>query len=202
MPRNGVSAPFADPRPTSAQAHPVWLPGIRAARLHFTAEPSGEEDGDWPGIGVTDLPNVEHILVDAAGRQHVVVRSDTTLTQFTVSGLEALIGPVALGLDLRCHEEFGTVGKGLATLGGALRSSPHVGGEPPSWSGQALKLRDSLIALDCEQAGAKVREIAIVIYGRDRIEREWPGYGLRNMLSRDVERGRKLRNGGYRRLLR
>jgi hypothetical protein len=202
MPRNGASAPFADPRLTSAQAHPVWLPGIRADRLHFTVDPFGEEDRDRPGISVSALPNVEHILFDASGRQHVVVRSGTTLTQFTVGGREALIGPVAFGLDLRRCEEFGLVGKVLAALGRALRRSPNVRGETPSWSGQPLNLRDSLIALDCERAGAKLREIAIVIHGRARIEREWPGHGLRKKLSRDMERGRDLSKGGYRRLLR
>jgi hypothetical protein len=130
------------------------------------------------------------------------VRSAATLTQFTVGGREALIGPVAFSLDLRRCVEFGPVGKGLAALDRALRRSPSVRGETPLWSGQPLKLRDSLIALDCERAGAKLREIAIVIHGRSRIEREWPGHGLRKKLSRDIERGRDLSEGGYRRLLR
>jgi hypothetical protein len=125
-----------------------------------------------------------------------------TLTQFIVGGREALICPVALGLDVRHREEIGAVGKGLVALHDTLRQSARVVGEPPSWRRQALKLRDSLIALDCEWAGAKVREIAIVIHGRARIEREWPDNGLRNKLSRDIGRGRDLRDGGYRRLLR
>ena len=202
MPRNGACAPFADPRLTSAQARPVWLPGTGVARLHFTAEPIGEENGGRPGINVSTLPNVEHILLDTAGKQHIIVRSGPTFTQFTVGGCDALIGPVALGLDLCRREEIRAVGKELAALDGALSGSSGFVSEPPSWTGQTGRLRDGLIALDCQRAGAKLREIAIVIYGRERIEREWPGNGLRKRLSRDMERGRALSNGGYRRLLR
>jgi hypothetical protein len=129
------------------------------------------------------------------------VRSGATFTQFTICGCDGPTGPVALGLDLHVREDIGAVGKELTALAGVLRRSPSVASEPPSWTGHTRRLRDGLIALDCQRAGAKLREIAVFIYGRARIEREWPGNGLRKQLSRDVERGRALSNGGYRRLL-
>jgi hypothetical protein len=145
---------------------------------------------------------VEHILLDTAGKQHIVVGSGPTFMQFSIGGCDALIGPVALGLDLCRREQICAIGKELVALDEALRCSPSVVGEPASWTGHTRRLRDALIALDCQRVGANLREIAIVIYGRARIEREWPGNGLRKQLSRDMERGRALSNGGYRRLLR
>ena len=65
-----------------------------------------------------------------------------------------------------------------------------------------MRLRDALIALDGDRAGATLREIAIVIYGRERIERDWPGKGLERRLRRDLQRGRALCNAGYRNLIR
>jgi hypothetical protein len=64
-----------------------------------------------------------------------------------------------------------------------------------------MRLRDALIALDGHRAGATLREIAIVIYGRERIERDWPGKGLERRLRRDLQRGQALCNAGYRDLI-
>ena len=86
----------------------------------------------------------------------------------------------------------------LAALEGILSGSHHLPRAPPHWTARTKRLRDALIALDCRRAGAVCAEIAVVIYGRERIEREWPGKGLRQRLRRDLQRGRALCNGGYR----
>jgi hypothetical protein len=200
-PRSGASAAFADPRLTAEEAHPVWLPETGAARLHFTARAIAEADAGQPGVAVSALPNVEHILVDTAGRQHVVLRSGSTHMQMIVSGCGAAIDPVELGLSI-CHRgEISAAAKELAALEGVL-SGQQLPNTAPPWTAQTKRFRDALIGLDCRRAGATLRETAVVIYGRERIEREWPGNGLRQRVRRDVKRGEALCDGGYRSLLR
>jgi hypothetical protein len=70
------------------------------------------------------------------------------------------------------------------------------------WTAETLRLRDALIALDGHLNGGTLPEIAAVIYGRERIERDWPGKGLRQRVRRAQLRGLALCNGGYRHLLR
>jgi hypothetical protein len=202
VPRRGASAAFADPRLTAEQAHPVWLPETGAARLRFTAQAIGEEDADRPGLDLFTLPNVEHILLDAAGRHHVVLRSGSISLQIVVSGCDAVHGPVALGLSLCGRCDIGAASKGLAALEDILSRSHPLARAPPRWSARTKRLRDALIALDCRRAGAGLRETAVVIYGRERIEYEWPDNGLRQRLRRDLQRGRALCSDGYRDLLR
>jgi hypothetical protein len=61
-----------------------------------------------------------------------------------------------------------------------------------------------LRALDARSAGASDREIAILLFGQQRVRDDW-GRGhdhLRDQVRRAVRRGRYLVNGGYRALLR
>ena len=136
--------------------------------------------------------------MDAAGRHHVVLRSGNTSMQIVVSGCDAVAGPVALGLSLCDRCDISPASKELAALEGVLSGSHHLPSASPRWTARTKRLRDALIALDCRRAGAGLRETAVVIYGRERIEREWPGNGLRQRLRRDLQRGRALCSGGYR----
>jgi hypothetical protein len=186
---------------TADEAHPVWLPETGAARLHFTARAIAEAHSGQPGVTVSALPSIEHILVDTAGCQHVVLRSGSSHMQMIVSGGGAAVDPVELGLSLCRRSEISAAAKELATLEGVLSGQQLRNTEQP-WGAQTKRLRDALIGIDCRRAGATLRETAVVIYGRERIEREWPGNGLRQRVRLDVKRGEALRDGGYRSLIR
>jgi hypothetical protein len=202
VPRRGASVAFADPRLRAERARPVWLPETGAARLHFTAQPIGEAAGDHLGLRISAFANVEHVLFDAAGRQHAVLRSGGRSMQFVITGDNAIIAPVALSVVLQLRHDIGHIVKDLAHLKVLLSAKPRKAGVPPRWTAETMRLRDALIALDGDRAGATLREIAIVIYGRERIERDWPGEGLERRLRRDLQRGRALCNTGYRNLIR
>lgn len=66
------------------------------------------------------------------------------------------------------------------------------------------ELRDALIALDGKAFGATHRQIAQVIYDARRVEAEWGDTEspMRQKIKRDLARGRRLMQGGYRDLLR
>jgi hypothetical protein len=170
-----------------------------ADTLRLTAHRIGERACTGPGLLVAALPNVEHILIDALGRQHVVVRSGAAYMHIVISGQGAVIGPVALDVLLDQHDAISATAERLATLRSLL--SAHDPALPP-WTATTQRLRDALIALDGHRAGATPRETAAVIYGLARIDRDWPGKGLRHRLRRDLQRGVALCDGGYRDLLR
>jgi hypothetical protein len=201
VPRRGASVAFADPRLPAERAHPVWLPETGAARLHFTAQPIGDAAGDRLGLCISAFANVEHVLFDAAGRLHAVLRSGARSVQLVITGDNAIIAPVALSVVLR-HPDIGPVVNELAGLKILLSAKPRKAGVPPRWTAETMRLRDALIALDGHRAGATLREIAIEIYGRARIDRDWPGKGLERRLRRDLQRGQTLCTAGYRNLIR
>jgi DNA-binding transcriptional ArsR family regulator len=61
---------FVDPELTARQGQPVWLPETGAAFLRLDAASLECPTPDNPGLLIPALPNVEHILLDTAGRQH------------------------------------------------------------------------------------------------------------------------------------
>lgn len=185
---------------TAAEAHPVWLAETGAHTLCLAARALQEMASKPPGVRVAALSNVAHILIDALGRQHVIVRCGVAYMHLVISGAAVVIGPVILGADVEERDAIGTVADRLARLERLLSAPPDM--VPPPWTAETLRLRDGLVALDGEPTGATLPEIGAVIYGRKRIERDWPGKGLRQRLRRDQLRGLALRSDGYRRLLR
>ena len=195
--RRGACAPFADPRLTATQVHPVWLARTETDTLRLTAHAAHGQA--HAGLLVAALPNVDHILIDALGRHHVVLHRGTVSVHLVISGQGAVIGPVALGFQLHQQHDIGVIAEQLATLQKLLSVSGDV--VPPPWTAPRERLRDGLIALDGHRAGATLREIATIIYGRERIDRDWPHKGLRKRMDRNLRRALALCNGGYRQLL-
>lgn len=201
-PRGGASAAFVDPRLTAAQAHPVWLPQTATDPLCLTAHPIHQQSGSPAGVFIPALPNVEHVLIDTLGRQHVILRAGAVYLQLTIDGSGAVVAPVALSVLVAQRHAIGAAAERLGKLDGLVSASPDVPIASARWTAETKRFRDALIAHDGHRAGATLRETATVIYGRLRIERDWPGKGLRHRLRRDLQRGIALCNGGYRQLLR
>ncbi len=153
-----------------------------------------------PGLLVSALPNVAHILIDTLGRQHAVIRCDVAHMHLVISGLALVSAPVVLSACVDERDAIATIAERLARLERLLSASPNRATK--RWTAETLRLRDALIALDGHRAGATLPEIAAVIYGRQRIARDWPGKGLRQRVRRAQQRGLALCDGGYRDLLR
>ena len=64
-------------------------------------------------------------------------------------------------------------------------------------------LRDTLVVFDGKQLGMSDREIAIALYGKQRVEEEWASRSepLRARVRRLVRKGEQLVNGGYLQLM-
>lgn len=201
-PRRGASPAFVDPKLTPKEALLVWLPETGAAPLHFAAEFVSTAVADFPGVLVPALPNVEHILLDTLGRQHVILRSGSTSFQLTISGQDGIIAPAILALQLRGRDDIIIAQEALAAFESLLAACNSPVSTPPNWTAEIERLRDALIALDCHRVGLTLRQTAVVIYGQQRVDRDWPGKGLRDRMRRSRQRGLALCNGRYRDLLR
>lgn len=148
------------------------------------------------------MQNVEHILIDAVGRQHVILRAIEGTLQITITGSAQIVSaPAAFSLLLQNVRDIGRNARHLTRLQRLLAAPTLSTNTPLRWTAQTKRMRDALIALDGRRAGASFREVAIVIYGRERIDRDWPGTGLKVRVHRDFQRGLALANGGYRDLL-
>ncbi|MER9344792.1 DUF2285 domain-containing protein [Mesorhizobium sp. M0601] len=142
------------------------------------------------------------ILVTRDGHQHVLVEDNGRSFQLAASGVStlepvrltssALWSPEELKLRLNALEC-------LSSLRSTGRLQPRFFPAEPRRS----RLHWVLRALDGSIAGAPHREIAIALFGKTRVERDWadPGDHLRDGVRRAVRRGRSLMNGGYRRFL-
>jgi hypothetical protein len=120
--------------------------------------------------------------------------------QLTISGHAGIISPAIFGLRLGARHDIGALSEALAELEALL--SGRLAGAPPHWTAETERHRDALIAVDCDRAGLTLRATAVVIYDRQRVDRDWPGKGLRDRMRRNRQRGRAFCDGGYRDLLR
>jgi hypothetical protein len=147
------------------------------------------------------LANVEHIMLDAIGRLHVLLRASEGRLQLTIDDCATLIAPYSFCISLSNLQEIAVNARHLSKLNSLLYAPTSSASGAARWTAQTKRLRDALIALDGRRAGATFREIAVVIYGRERIDRDWPGAGLKVRVRRDFRRGLALCSGGYRDLL-
>jgi hypothetical protein len=194
--KRGRSAAFAHPALNALEARHVWLPKPRTPTFFATPLPAVPATG-VVGIVVPALPGLEQILVDARGRQHVVLRAHGASLQFVVDGADVTAGPVRFSLVMRSLTAIHEPCAQLEALRRILSLASTPG--PTDWTAAALNLRNALIAIDGRAAGASYREIAVVLYGPEYVASNW--LELKERVRRHLRRGRTLSRGGYRNFL-
>lgn len=180
----------------------VWNPLCCSAVLRAIAAPAAA----CPGAKVfrvreSPLPASLYLFLD--GAQHLVVQDGPRRVQLAVTGA-SLLNPVALVADTAVEPEIaGQQNRALA----AFRDFRAMGEMldthfPPAPRGE--KLWSQLQALDGWMAGASQREIAIALYGRDAVDRDWsdPNENMRDRIRYAIARGRALMARGYKHFLR
>jgi hypothetical protein len=146
------------------------------------------------------LPSLEHILIDASGRQHVVLRANQASIQLTIEGGDLTTRPVAVAFLVPGFDRIVEVRNQLDLLDRVLsrNRAPSV---RPRWTTRTRNLRDALITFDGRRAGAGNKDIAIFIYGAEDVAADWD-VGLRQRMQRHYSRAEALAAGGYRAFLR
>jgi hypothetical protein len=179
-----------------------WQPELCSKVLRMTALPISAavsaEEFSWRDMA---CPSV--LLRGTGHGQHVLFRDNGRTLQLAVHGAD-LREPVRLVVDgapppvfaraqvwsQRCFVDLHLTGKLVPSHFQRETLSP--------------RLKQVLRTLIGVQAGASHREIAQMLFGRERVAAEWCARGrpLRYKVRRTVHRGYDLMEGGYRKLLR
>jgi hypothetical protein len=150
---------------------------------------------------VPDLPGAVHLLIDDRKRSHLLLVCGPLALQVLIEGADLLSAPVSLNFITRGIAEIGFTIDKLSALRRILTCSSQPREAPRSWSTQTLRLRNALIALDGHAARASYRETAAIIFGKERVARDWPDPSLKDRVRRSLSRGQTYANGRYRTLI-
>lgn len=193
---------FLTRRDWAFQARHVWLPETGVSTLSAVANEPGNAPNAVPEIVfMPAIPSVEHILIDAAGRQHVVLRGNWAAIQLTIMGADITVHSIALTILVPGIAAIGRACDQLDTLRRILSPAQSRSPPVPAWTTRTENLRNALITFDGRRAGASHREIATFIYGARKVAEDWDT-GLRERMQRHYNRGAQLIAGGYRDFLR
>ncbi|MBZ0262465.1 MAG: DUF2285 domain-containing protein [Hyphomicrobiales bacterium] len=136
------------------------------------------------------------------GAQHLLFRDSGQFLQVFVQGAEltrpvhllseTIQSPNILKHQLQMVERFNALIEG---------GTPRRTSFSPNLRSQ--RLCTTLRVLDGRQAGASYRDIAVALFGPDRVNDDWNAGGdhLKNRIRRAAQRGNFLMQGGYRELL-
>jgi hypothetical protein len=143
------------------------------------------------------------VIRASTGTEHLLIGDDACQVRLDVVAGTVLEGPVQFRYDLA-----GAVGleAKLLTLQ-RLVALLRVGRFPKRLAIEDRRSRRwimALRALDARREGATHREIAIALFGGDRVAADWNGRSayLRCRIQRLIRLGESLVQGGYRNLLR
>jgi hypothetical protein len=178
----------------------MWLPEAGASVLHAQARTIERSSVDDAGVLSSDLPGVEHVLIDANGRQHVVLRANGTSLQLLVDGPHIVAHPISITFLVRGLGAITETCEQLTTLRRII-SPPSLRSASPRWTPATRKLHAALVALDGRAAGATHRDVAVVLYGPEYVKRNWET-GVKRRMRHHLRRGMELSRGGYRSFLR
>ena len=152
-------------------------------------------------IFLPSLPSLEHVVIDATGRQHVVLRANQASMQLTIEGADLTTGHAAITLLVPGFERIAEARDQLDLLDRVLSPNRAPSSVLPRWTTRTRNLRDALITFDGRRAGASHKEIAILIYGPGDVATDWDA-GLRQRMQRHHSRGAALVTDRYRDFLR
>ena len=170
MLKRGRSAPFVDPSLTALESHHVWIPPAIRKTLWVVAERA--RLGDDSAIFVPELPAVRHILIDAEGRQHVLLRGNGAVLQLEIAGADIMSAPIVPILNARGFSKLRRIEVQIADLGRILslreRASPPKAGKI-----RTSNLHDGFVVYDLRAIGHSYREAALFLHGEQAVEQGW-----------------------------
>jgi hypothetical protein len=143
------------------------------------------------------------IFREGNGREHVRLSQRRESVQLAVSGASLLDAPYLL-TELAIPDDIAR--PRLAAIAAFNRLSQGRFNAGPSRPEAIPSPRLALVlrALDGHLAGASQRQIAMSLFGENRVKREWrdPGGYIRDRVRRAISRGRHMMTSGYLELLR
>ncbi len=179
----------------------LWLAELDPTTLSVTASPSNASDPDHVDLAM--LKPWLTLVTDIAGHEHAVLSDGRHHLRIDVDGGSlGEGGPVVLHYHIRglasAEPKLLTLRR-LIDLCRNRRFAAHLFPADPRIDRWLLALRVG----DALRAGASHREIAIELYGADRVGRGWQGNAesLRLRVRRLARDARSMTAGGYRALM-
>lgn len=192
----------SSPDEDATAASVFWSPSATARLLDVVSlPPSAAFHAQIFDLELFALEKTLLILPD--GTQQLLLRDGAHSLQLNISG-QSILAPVTLLVPAGLTEELSSTQTQLLKCFRLLRTNGTLPAEcfpPHPYAGRAARV---LMALDGHLAGVSHREIAVAMFGLERIKRDWgdPGEHLRDTVRRAIARGLVLMNGGYRTFLR
>lgn len=192
---------FTDPSMPARKAPVFWLSSAtrRVVRVRSGTRKHGEATNP---ISLANF-NVQRVAAIGADNIPVVMMKGRGVNvALEIQGLGALTQPFDPVFELDGFGDLNTQTECLRILQRFTQAETAAAGA--SVFSNDERLRHALIALDESMAGKTYRQIAIAIFGEKRVAEDWNGASqfLKDRTRRLVAKGRELRDGGYRDLLR
>lgn len=187
---------MADPALNAFDANVVWSKTAYPDQVAINVVPRAEGETCEIYDDSVALCRISH-FTDANGEEYLLTRGNGCLFQSRCTGLSLLGGkPVKMVLSLPDFQSYDRISKAHKEGMRVFGNDPTA--ETPKWTKRTQILRDGLVALDCLDLGMSHKDIAVVLYGEDKVACEWDEASMRNAVRYLIKRATSLRNGGYR----
>ncbi|MEX0343339.1 MAG: DUF6499 domain-containing protein [Rhizobiaceae bacterium] len=193
-------AVFADPDLNALQTDIFWSQEVlsHSVLASSTIVESAEDEAD---LDLFRDRNCTAILCDP-DRQKIIVRSRNAAIGMKLVGVSVLFQPVQLQFHLQGFASIGSGTKALVWIRNALKSLRAADRRALTNITRANR-KKYLVALDCEQKGASLRDTALVFRALRLTRLRWSSgnEALKKQVWRCRNSGLKLMQDGYRKLL-
>lgn len=177
----------------------TWLPDAKLPLLCGRADRlCAASHADFRADAFSALRSIH---VDAAGHQHVVLKSRNSHVTLSIRGAAVAVAPACVTFEMKGLADLFAGQRNIALLQELVKQGPATAS---AWSVTGSEKRDALIALDAHWHGASHRDVALLIFGPEKVQAEWiaDGCDLKDYVRRCRSRGVRYMQGSYRRLLR
>ena len=197
---------FADPEQSALDADVFWSPSLLAGSLPVRLYPLEDEksavNSHHNEIVLSAIPTRRALLETVDGARHTLMRGQRFWVQLYCDRPASLGDSGCVGLKINGAKYYK---RRLDTADQLLSLYQSTGGKLSliGRSKDTTRLTQGLIAYDIEQSGGTHRDIAMAIYGRELIAREWGSSGryYEDWTRRLVNRVHSLVNSGYKEFL-
>ena len=182
MLRRGRSVPFVDPSLTALDSNHIWIMPVGCKALSVAVEPA--RGSDKRSLFVPELPGIQHILIDADGRQHVLLRANGAVLQLEFEGADILSKPILPTLKSSGFDKLRRTEMQIADLRRIL-SCRAITSPPLRWTIRSRNMRDAFIVHDFRRHGHRYKEAALFVHGLEAVSRYWRKDALPARMRRD-----------------
>ena len=186
---------LVNPQCSATETDVFWQDQSLQNKLLMKAYDNGEGDFD-----LSDMKCRRAVLIEGE-REFIQLKRGLKHITLVASGASVRTGSLRVSFECQGLSAIKTMATNLNLLDQI--SNHPLAGEKADWTNATLRLRDCLIALDGSLMGLSYRDIATILYGKERTDEAWnsPSRSLKDRVRRLVKRGHDLMSHDYLSLL-